>query len=202
MEYLPGEDYDVAQSIPYMFHFWFMPREKMDRFIRDYHLTSTSDKLAVELVCTVKYNFKLSITNASTEEIQIYNHGAYEGYMLLLRRPDGHFAYKTYTVMYQLQPLKPYIALKPGESKVYDIACKVEKTRGLKGPYGYKKGQRYEVTEDYMLNTGDVAHFLPQQGEYEVYAIYSYPKRKDSKVPKNTVFGRWVSNPIKVKIEW
>ena len=76
-EYLPGEDYDVAQSIPYMFHFWFMPREKMDRFIRDYHLTSTSDKLAVELVCTVKYNFKLSITNASTEEIQIYNHGAY-----------------------------------------------------------------------------------------------------------------------------
>jgi hypothetical protein len=203
--FLPREDYDVGQSITYMYHFNAMPQDAIDSFIRDYHLSSTSDDIKVTLTHTGKYNFKIAIDNASNNQLSIYNPHVYQGNMLLLRRPDGHFAKKEFTVVYKKGPnLKPFISLKPGERKIYNIECSVGKIKGLKKSHGWKEGHRYIVTEDYMLNTGDVGHFLSEEGEYEVYAIYSFPKRDKPyrNQPDNVVFGRWVSEPIKVKIEW
>jgi hypothetical protein len=156
--FLPREDYDVGQSITYMYHFNAMPQDAIDSFIRDYHLSSTSDKLKVKLECSSKYNFKVSVTNVSEDEILTYGH-----FILLFCSPDGYFLRRKFTkFIYDGPAYRLREPLKPGETKSFNIRCEVKKTRSL-----VKYLRHYE--SDHFIDevNGSYGYILSRQGEYE-----------------------------------
>jgi hypothetical protein len=193
------EEYMVGMSIDYSIASSFMHPDEAEGFIRDYHLTNTSGTLHVSLKCSGKYNFTVSVTNASSQPVSVYDHDTiYLGQLLLLRSPSGHFVRRTRTVMYKL-PVRenPFVTLKPGESKTYEINCTIKAT-----PLSFRRA--FAGWQHLMLDCGDYVHFLPEEGEYEVCALYCFPRRDRPYrgQPDNTVFGRWVSEPLRVSIEW
>ncbi|MBP8016550.1 hypothetical protein KAZ01_00945 [Candidatus Gracilibacteria bacterium] len=202
-KYLLSENYYSTRGIKYTFH-WKMDKNKRNAFIKDYHLKNSSNDLVIDLkVDKIEKNimkFQISIKNVSNNDLKLNFSDLYLGDLLQIESNDGDFLNKSQYVDYEF--VNKVEVLKPNTTKQYTFTGEVKKKINTNFFDMFSNMEQLKESE-YLLVFNDIFHILKKYKEYNVYAIYEYPKIfADNSKEKNLWYGRVVSNAVKIQINY